>query len=177
MTERLPLELRERWTIRGMQKAHYDAAKAVATIRRGLASFPMHPGFSPLAKRAPMSSSEKRAAQMLVLLAGYAALLRLGIAEHRARAHAGAELEEARKFAKQVGVTDAVALALARRFIASPKNWKPIERIAGEIWHFNCEVAELKKWHAREIGLMVDQCDGRRVPPEAFDRQGLYVPT
>lgn len=176
MTKRLALELRERWTIRGMQKAHYDAAKAVASVRRGLASFPTT-RLSPRARTAPRTASGKARAEMLVLVVGYAALLRLGVAEHRARAHAGAELGQAWKLAKQLGVTEAVALARAQRFIVSPKNWKAIVSVAREFWSFDSEVAALKRWHAREIGLMVDQCDGRRLPPAAFDRHGLHVPS
>lgn len=156
--------------------AYYGAAGAVATVRRGL-SLPSPAAaesfFSPLARRAPTSLREKLAARLVVLLAGYAALVRLGIDARHARAQARDELEQARKISKRLGLTEAMAFARSRRFVASRRNWKAIEFIAGELWFHAYELAQLKRWHAREIGLWVDIVDGRRMPERYFDRHGL----
>lgn len=178
LDEPLPVQLRTLG--RDRQVLYAAAARAVATVRLGLPlAMPRATrGWrsTPLPKPAPGSQHDRLARRLVVTLAGYCALIRVGVPEHHARLRCGAEFKLASKLGAELGLTESNALAKARTFVVDRRNWRAIQHVAGSMANHAAQIAELKRWHNREVRIVLTLSDsGAKRPPDWPKREWTEV--
>ncbi len=139
--------------------AHHESAHAVANCRFGFDLYGVSVVQHEDALGATSGSGglgydlETAKGRVTSLLAGYAANLRNGAAEPRARAGAQEDFEAAEELYGFLQIDEAQAIDWAEAFVEEPKNWRAIEEIAEQL-------LARKRLDGEEVEIMVEVADG-----------------